>query len=85
MTPLQRAFYEESGPRTINLNQRIGRRYATEMWIVANAATPEDARLALDDLRTKGIAMLSSDGKRVQGGEPRRYAAIRFDEEKRRR
>lgn len=81
MTPEQRRFYE-GGERTMRMGQRSGRRYATEMFIVATAANEEEARLCLEDLRARGIALLSSDGKRVEprtGGH--RFTVCRFDEE----
>lgn len=83
MTPEQRRFWEAGGDRTIRLGQRGGRRYATEMFIVATAADPEQARLAIEDLRTVGIALLTDDGMRVEpkrGGA--RFTAMHFDEEK---
>jgi hypothetical protein len=62
--------------------QRSGRTYATELFIVATAANEEEAELALEDLRTKGIAALTDDGRRVDpGGSGRRFAAVKFDEE----
>lgn len=78
MTPEQRRFYE-GGPRRV-----LGKRYATEMFIIATAANEEEAKLCLEDLRTYGIALLSDEGKRVEpkrGGA--RFTAVRFDEEKR--
>lgn len=84
LTPEQRRFYE-GGARTVHLGQRSGRRYATEMFIVATAANEEEARLALEDLHTYGIALLTDEGKRVE--PPRRsgarFACVKFDEEKR--
>lgn len=54
------------------------------MAIIAQAASPEEAKLCLEDLRQHGIAIQSSDGKRV---EPRtgqgRFQYVRFDEERR--
>lgn len=82
--PMQERFYEEGGPRKILLNQRSGRRYATELWIRSVAASPEQAELALEDLRTKGIAMLDDDGNRVKHTNRRRFAIVKFDEEPRR-
>jgi hypothetical protein len=54
--------------------------------IVATAATPEDARLLLEDLNRDGIALQTSDGRRVdpkpkpRGKDPR-FTYMRFDEE----
>lgn len=79
--PMQKRFFEEGGPREILLNQRSGRRYATELWIRATAANDEQAELALEDLRTKGIAMLDDDGNRVEHSTKRRFAIVKFDEE----
>lgn len=84
MTPAQRRFYEGDSRAIRMEGLRCSRRYASEMFIAATAATPEDAELCLEDLRTVGIALLSSEGKRVE--PPRRngarFACIRFDEEK---
>jgi hypothetical protein len=84
MTPEQRRFYE-GGPRVMG-GRSSGRRYATEMFIIATAANEEEAKLALEDLRTHGIALLSDEGKRVE--PPRRngarFACVKFDEEPRR-
>jgi hypothetical protein len=81
MTPEQRRFYE-GGPRVIG-GRSGGKRYATEMFIVATAANEEEARLCLEDLHTHGIALLSDEGKRVEPPHRNgaRFAAIRFDEE----
>jgi hypothetical protein len=81
MTPEQRRFWE-GGPRVIG-GRQTGKRYATEMFIAATAANEHEARLAIEDLRTKGIALLTDDGMRVEpksGGA--RFTICRFDEEK---
>lgn len=86
--PMQRRFFEGRPRVSFMAGQRSGRRYATELFIVATAATDEDRELALEDLRTKGIACLTDSGKRVDPGGTfkgrRRFAAVKFDEEPRR-
>jgi hypothetical protein len=83
-TKEQLAFYE-GGPRRIDLNAgvRSGRRYATELWIRHTTVDDEEAELALEDLRTFGIAMIDSNGRRVKSGGKRRFTIVRFDEEPR--
>jgi hypothetical protein len=82
-TAEQRRLYESDIlPRLELRGQRTGRRYATEMFIVATAATSEDAELAIEDLRTKGIACLTDEGKRVEPKGNRRFTVVKFDEEK---
>lgn len=54
------------------------------MAIVAQAANPEEAELALEDLHVKGIACLDGEGKRVEPKGNRRLTVVRFDEEPRR-
>lgn len=80
-TPMQRRLLE--GGRVELRGQRSGRRYAVEARIIATAATPDDARLLLEDLRRDGIALQTSDGRRVapphRNGS--RFTYIRFDEE----
>jgi hypothetical protein len=80
-TPEQRRFFE-GGERRIWMGQRSGRRHATEILVVAQAANAEEARLCLEDLHTKGFCLQTSDGRRV---EPRSGGAridhISFDEE----
>lgn len=79
MTPEQRCFWK-GGPRVIG--KRSGKRYATEMFIVATAANEEEAALALKDLHTHGIATLTEDGKRIDPtARRRRFAVVKFDEE----
>lgn len=83
--PMQRRFFE-GGPRVsfTATGRNSGRRYATELFIVATAATDEDRELALEDLRTKGIAALTDDGKRIDpAARRRRFAVVKFDEERR--
>ena len=85
-TAAQLRVFEQGGPHKISwvAGQRSGRRWATEMAIVANAASPEEAELALEDLHTKGIAALTDEGKRVDpGAGRRRFAVVKFDEERR--
>ncbi len=53
------------------------------MAIVAQAANPEEAELALEDLHTKGIACLTDEGKRVEPKGNRRFTVVKFDEERR--
>lgn len=84
--PMQRRFFE-GGPRVSfsTYGRSGGRRHATELFIVATAATEEDRDLALEDLRTKGIAALTDDGKRIDPtARRRRFAVVKFDEEPRR-
>lgn len=79
-TAAQRRFFE--GHRLM-AGQRSGRRLATEAFIVATAANPAEAKLALEDLFAHGIAALSAEGKRIEPGRGgRRFAAVKFDEEK---
>lgn len=82
-TPEQRRFME-GGRREIRLGQRGGCTRGVEILVIAQAANEEEARLCLEDLRTKGFCLQSSDGRRV---EPSRGGAkierIKFDEEKR--
>ncbi|HXR31473.1 MAG TPA: hypothetical protein VN752_10085 [Solirubrobacterales bacterium] len=74
----------EGGPRVIG-GRSGGRRYATEMFIVATAANEHEAKLALEDLHTKGIAALTDEGKRIDPtARRRRFAVVKFDEEPRR-
>jgi len=83
-TPEQRQFFE-GGARGFLTGQRSGRRYATELFIVATAANEEEAALALEDLHTKGIAALTDDGRRIDPtARQRRFAVVKFDEEPRR-
>lgn len=84
--PMQRRFFEGRPPVSFNFmaGQRSGRTYATELFIVATAANEEEAALALEDLHTRGIALLSNEGKRVEPGGRRRFAVVKFDEEPRR-
>lgn len=88
-TPEQRLAWQEffEGRRFV-AGQRSGRTHATELFIAATAATDEDRELALEDLRTKGIACLTDEGKRVDPHAGRRryarFAAVRFDEERKR-
>lgn len=82
--PMQRRFFE-GGPRvSFMAGGRLGgRRYATELFIVATAANKEEAALALEDLHTKGIAALTDDGKRIDPtARRRRFAVVKFDEER---
>jgi len=66
--------------------QRTGRRYATELAIIAQAASPEEAKLCLEDLQQHGIALQSSDGKRVEPRTGRgRFQYVKFDEEEKKR
>jgi hypothetical protein len=60
-----------------------GRRAGIEAVIVATAATPEDARLLLEDLHRDGIAVQTSDGRRVKPPHRNgsRFTYMRFDEE----
>lgn len=84
--PMQRRFFE-GGPRVSfsTYGRSGGRRHATELFIVATAATDEDRELALEDLRTKGIAALTDTGKRIDPtARQRRFAVVKFDEEPRR-
>lgn len=73
---------ERGDGRVLLTGHRSGRRRGIEMAIIAQAASPEEAKLCLEDLRWHGIALQSSDGKRV---EPRtgqgRFQYVRFDEE----
>lgn len=81
--PMQRRFFEGRPPVNFMVSgQRTGRRYATELFIIATAATPEDRRLALEDLHTKGIACFTDEGKRVEPKGNRRFAVVKFDEGK---
>lgn len=82
--PMQRRFFEGRPPVSFMAGQRSGRTYATELFIIATAANEEEAELALEDLHTRGIALLDKEGKRVEpGGNGRRFAVVKFDEEKR--
>lgn len=82
-TPEQRRFFE-GGRLGLRLGQRNGRALATELFIVARAASPEEAKLCLEDLQTHGFAFLSSDGKRVEPPHRNgaRFTCVKFDEEK---
>jgi len=84
-TAEQLRVFEQGGPHKISwvAGQRAGRRRATEMAIVAQAANPEEAELALEDLHTKGIACLTDEGKRVEPKGNRRFTVVKFDEERR--
>lgn len=73
----------EGGRLVLRTGRAVGRRYASEVMIVATAANEEEAKLALEDLRTKGIAALTDEGKRVELKGNRRFTAVKFDEEKR--
>lgn len=72
----------EGGKLHLQGGRSGGRRHATEMFIVTTAANPEQARLALEDLHTRGIALLDGEGNRVEPGGRRRFAAVKFDEER---
>lgn len=82
MHPAQESFFKGGPRRMIRTGDRSGRRYATELWIRSTAANDEQAELALEDLRTKGIAMLDDKGNRVEHSTKRRFAIVKFDEEK---
>lgn len=83
-TAEQRRLYESNLlPRIERRTGRSGgRRYAAEGLIVATAATPEQAELAITDLRTRGIALLDGDGNRVEppSSNGARFTYMRFDE-----
>lgn len=81
LTEQQRRFFDRPG--AFLTGRRGGRRLATELFVVATAANQHEAELALEDLRTKGIAALTEDGRRVDPGGRRRFAVVKFDEEKR--
>lgn len=83
LTAAQRRFYE-SGGGVVLVGQRSGRRYASEMQIVAFAANEEEARLCIEDLHTVGCALQSGDGYRIKppGRNGARFKYIRFDEER---
>lgn len=83
MHPAQKSFFEGGPRRMIRTGDRSGRRYATELWIRHTTVDDEEAELALEDLRTFGIAMIDSDGRRVKPGGKRRFTIVRFDEEPR--
>lgn len=83
-TPMQRRFFEGRPPVSFMAGQRSGRTYATELFIVATAANEEEAALALEDLRTKGIACLTDKGERVEPKGNRRFTVVKFDEERQR-
>jgi hypothetical protein len=74
----------ERGDRFILGGMRSGRRYATELAIIANASSPGEAKLCLEDAERYGIALQDSDGRRVdpKATSPRRLTCVRFDEEK---
>jgi hypothetical protein len=80
--PTQRRFFE-GGAREFLTGQRSGRRRGIEMAIVTTAATAEDARLLLEDLNRDGIALQTSDGRRVEPPHRNgaRFTYMRFDEE----
>lgn len=80
----------EKGERVILAGgMPTGRRYATELAIIANASSPEEAQLCLEDLEQHGIALQDGDGRRVdpkppsRGFTPSRLRMVRFDEERR--
>lgn len=64
--------------------QLSGRRLAAELAIIANAASAREAKLCIEDLHRHGIALQSSDGRRVEPTTRRgaRFHYMRFDEEK---
>lgn len=77
----------EQGERVILAGgMKVGRRYATELGIIANAVSPEEAKLCLEDLERHGVALQSSDGRRVdpKPRSPARFRYVRFDEEEER-
>lgn len=82
--PAQERFLAEGGERKILVGRRSGRRRGIEEVIVATAATPEDARLLLEDLHRVGFCFQTSDGRRVEPPHRNgaRFTYMRFDEEK---
>jgi hypothetical protein len=75
-----RAF--ESDGRVLLTGMRSGRRYAAELAIIAQAANPEEAKLCIEDLHHRGVALQSGDGRRVEPkGSGARFQYVRFDEE----
>lgn len=89
LLPLQLRALEaiKRGERFILQGQRSGRRHATEQAIIANASSPEEAQLCLEDLDRHGIALQSRDGRRVDPkpeprGEDPRFRYLRLNEEK---
>jgi hypothetical protein len=76
----------EQGKRVILAGgMRTGRRFATELAVIANASSPAEAQLCLEDLEQHGIALQDGDGRRVDPTTKRtaRLRMVRFDEEKR--
>ncbi len=76
----------ERGERFILQGQRSSRRYAIKQAIIANASSPDEAQLCLEDLNRHGVALQSSDGRRVDPkpeprGEDPRFRYMHFDEE----
>lgn len=60
LTEAQQRFLDDHGLSiTLRGGRRCGRRYAAEIHIAAIAASPEEARLAIEDLRSQGIATLT--------------------------
>jgi hypothetical protein len=74
----------DSGRGFLIGGQRSGRRYATELAIIANACSVEEAKLCLEDLESRGIAMQDDRGRRIDPATktPARLRCVRFDEEK---
>lgn len=84
LTAEQRRFLE-SGGAVLRGGRNVGRTYAAQQAIIAQAANEEEARLCLEDLHRTGFALQTSDGRRVDP-KPRstaRFRYIRFDEGKR--
>lgn len=82
LTAAQRRLLEGGGAKLL-MGRNVGRRYASEQAIVAQAANAEEAELALEDFRTKGIALQTVDGRRIKPLEGRGGATfqyMRFDQ-----
>ncbi len=80
-----RALEAMDSGRTVLRGGRLGgRRYATELAIIANACSAEEAKRCLEDLEQCGIAMQDGEGRRVDPAteKPARLRCVRFDEVK---
>lgn len=64
--------------REVFMGRAVGRRRVQEEMLRASAATPEDARLCIEDLNRVGVALMSEDGKRI-APPPKGYGGARID------
>lgn len=82
MTPQQKAFYENPGRfRVFDGGKRYGRTAEKIAHLRAMAVSEHEAELAIDDLKTKGYALMK-DGKRYVP-PPSKLPKITFYETKR--